>query len=223
MANASRLFQERIEWSNSVLCLGFDFRPEHVPACFYKYGPDGYLEGERSMISYLHAALFAVQDHVACIKPNIAFFEALGMDGLYALQALNGMARNTEVPVILDAKRGDIGSTNEAYAKAYLNPTGFGGSAPIDHIYCDGLTINPFLGTDSLTPYLAAAEVGEKALFFLVSTSNRDGAMVQQATTKDGKTVKEVIAHWIHERYKTRNFVSKGLSGLGAVVGATDP
>src|SRR5690606_9306648 len=112
---------------------------------------------------YLAAVLEAVSDLVAACKPQAAFFEAMGPAGYAALAELTALARDLGVPVVLDAKRGDIGSTAAAYAEAYL------GDGPLA---ADALTVNPYLGLDTLEPFVAAAVRGGRGLYVLVRTSN---------------------------------------------------
>jgi orotidine-5'-phosphate decarboxylase len=108
---------------------------------------------------------------VAAFKPNIAFFEALGLGGLAALSELISDARLRGVPVLLDAKRGDIGSTAEAYAHAYLNPQSLDGLYPKD-FEVDAITYSPYLGYPSIEPLVSACRERGKGLFLLVRTSN---------------------------------------------------
>ncbi|MFC6591006.1 orotidine-5'-phosphate decarboxylase [Deinococcus lacus] len=140
----------------------------------------------------------------ACIKPQLAFYEALGVPGLEILEEVCSLARALELPVILDAKRGDIGSTAEAYAAAWLTGR-HAGSA---------LTVNPFLGFRTLDPFTAAARAHGGALFVLVKTSNPDQADLQGSGVSE-KVAAEVARLGAEE--------GPGLSSVGAVVGATHP
>jgi orotidine-5'-phosphate decarboxylase len=146
------------------------------------------------------------------VKPQLAFFEALGAEGMAAFADTCGYARRAGLLVIADGKRGDIGSTARAYATAYLE-----GNEPV----ADALTVNPYLGRESIEPYLAAARRDGAGIFCIVKTSNAGGD-VQDVSLSDGRLlwhhVAELVADWGAEVVGER-----GLSAVGAVVGATHP
>jgi orotidine-5'-phosphate decarboxylase len=159
----------------------------------------------------------AVAGHAAVVKPQVAFFEALGGYGLTALEAVAAAARAAGLLVLADAKRGDIGSTAEAYASAWLRPRG-AGEAPV----ADALTVNPYLGGDALAPFLAAgAEMGA-GVFVLARTSNPGGADLQELELAAGGRVWERVAMAIAAAGEAR-VGEQGLSDVGAVVGITQP
>jgi len=149
------------------------------------------------------------------VKPQVAFFEALGGPGMTALERVCAHARAAELLVIADAKRGDIGSTAEAYAQAWVYRRE--GGPPI----ADAVTVSPYLGGDSLEPFLAACHDGA-GVFVLARTSNPGSTDLQEAMLADGRPVwertAELIAGW-GERFVGES----GLSAVGAVVGATWP
>lgn len=151
----------------------------------------------------------ALADRVAVLKPQSAFFERFGSRGVAVLERTIADARSAGALVILDAKRGDIGSTVEAYAQAYLDS-----AAPL---FADALTASPYLGYASLEPLYATAEKHGSGVFVLAFTSNPEGAAVQQALTADGKTVGATIL----EGAAARNAGIEPLGSIGAVVGAT--
>ena len=146
------------------------------------------------------------------VKPQLAFFEALGADGMRALEEVCAYARQAGLLVIADGKRGDIGSTARAYAAAYLE-----GSPPL----ADALTVNPYLGRDSLEPLLGACRRHGAGVFCLVKTSN-EGGEIQDLKLSDGlplwQHVAKLVAEWGEDLVGER-----GLSSVGAVVGATHP
>ena len=151
----------------------------------------------------------ALADRVAVLKPQSAFFERFGSRGVAVLERTIADARSAGALVILDAKRGDIGSTVEAYAQAYLDS-----AAPL---FADALTASPYLGYGSLEPLYATAEKHGAGVFVLAFTSNPEGAEVQQAFTAGGKTVGATIL----EGAAARNAGIEPLGSIGAVVGAT--
>jgi len=145
----------------------------------------------------------------------VAFFEAVGGYGLSALERISAYAREAGLLVIADAKRGDIGSTASAYAEAWLSPVD--GETPI----ADAMTVNPYLGRDSLEPFLVACGDGA-GLFVLARTSNPGGADLQEAELASGELLWERTASLI-DAWGAPYVGSCGLSAVGAVVGATHP
>ena len=149
---------------------------------------------------------------MVAVKPQLAFFEALGPAGMGAFDEVCRYARHAGVLVIADGKRGDIGSTARAYADAYLD-----GTPP----RADALTVNPWLGRESMEPYLASARRNGAGIFVLVKTSNA-GADVQDVTLSDGRPMWQHVAQLVNEWGE--DLVGEvGLSSVCAVVGATHP
>ena len=131
--------------------------------------------------------------YVVAVKPQAAFFEALGSDGIRALEDVCAYARGTGLLVLLDAKRNDIGSTARAYSAAYLEPNEDGD--PL----ADAMTATPYLGLDSLEPFLAACRRHGSGVFLLVRTSNAGAADVQDAILSDGRPLWQHLATLVHE------------------------
>lgn len=162
----------------------------------------------------------AVADVVAVVKPQAAFFEQYGAPGWEALRRVVACAHEHDLPVILDAKRGDIGSTSVAYAAAAFGgaPALIGG--PLPGLGADAVTVNPYLGDDALEPFLARCDQG-KGVFVLARTSNPGAAELQEKDC-DGRPlylhVTEMIA-----RLGNGRVGGHGYSDVGAVVGATAP
>ena len=154
----------------------------------------------------------------ACVaaKPQLAFFEQLGAFGWRALEHVCAHARANGLIVLADAKRGDIGSTARAYAAAYLEPRG--DAPPV----ADAMTANLYLGRDSLEPYLAACRRHGAGLFCLLKTSNEGGADVQDLVLSDGRPAWHHISGYVRELGEEL-VGGRGLSSVGAVVGATHP
>ena len=135
------------------LCVGLDPHQGRVPSLFGGDTPDGIEAWGLAMIR-------ACEGRVACIKPQVAFYERHGPEGLKALQTIARAAREAGLIVLMDAKRGDIGSTAEGYAAAYL-----GKNAPF---FSDALTVNPYMGLDTLEPYVREGEAQGKGVIVLV-------------------------------------------------------
>ncbi|RMG16049.1 MAG: orotidine-5'-phosphate decarboxylase [Planctomycetota bacterium] len=186
----SRLCSER-----GPLCAGIDPRPERLPP-----GLDAVAWGEE--------ACRLLSARVAAIKPQLAFFD----DAWEAVERLAPAARAGGALLVADAKRGDIGSTAEAYAQRIL-----------ERSPADAVTLNPYLGGDSLAPWIDAAARLGKGLFVLVKTSNPGSADLQDLRLEGGETVCERVARLVHRLGEDLRGPESGRSLLGAVVGLTAP
>ncbi len=210
---AERLHR-RIRDVDSRVCLGIDPRPSLSELTApERLGGDPARVAD-AVVRYFTTVLRATHDRLACCKPQAAFFEALGLHGLEALARLLQVARELELPVILDAKRGDIGSTSEAYARAYLGTGDFA---------ADALTVNAYLGLDTLEPYLDAAVRHGRGLFVVLKTSNPGSADLQDLRLASGELLHQALADRLTERAAALPADGAGYTALGAVVGATYP
>jgi orotidine-5'-phosphate decarboxylase len=197
---ADRLAAE-VDRKRSQLVVGLDPRTDLLP-----------IELRGDVARFCCGIIDAVAPHAVAVKPQLAFFEALGPAGMGAFDEVCRYARHAGVLVIADGKRGDIGSTARAYADAYLD-----GSPP----RADALTVNPWLGRESMEPYLAAARRNGAGIFVLVKTSNA-GADVQDVTLLDGRPMWQHVAQLVNEWGE--DLVGEvGLSSVCAVMGATHP
>ncbi|MDX3077185.1 orotidine-5'-phosphate decarboxylase [Streptomyces sp. NPDC088354] len=151
----------------------------------------------------------ALADRVAVLKPQSAFFERFGSRGIAVLERAVADARAAGALVVMDAKRGDIGSTMDAYAATYLDP-----ASPL---FSDAVTVSPYLGFGSLRPALDAARASGSGVFVLALTSNPEGAEVQRSTAPDGRSLAQVMLDHI----AAENAGATPLGSVGAVVGAT--
>jgi len=159
-----------------------------------------------------------VSPHVPAIKPQVAFFEQLGVPGFRALHSVMDYARHAGLIVIADAKRGDIGSTAEAYADAWL-----AGEDPNAAAWpADALTVNPYLGTDSLQPFVDLAHRRNAGLYVLVRTSN-PGAAEFQDRISDGEPLYKTVAQTVQRLSESTRAADQVFGCVGAVVGATWP
>ncbi len=210
------LFVTRSRDLGHPLCVGLDPHLNLIPEIFGGGDLDPAApETSRVVTSFLLAILDRLPGRVAVVKPQIAFFERLGWRGLQALETLVGRARELELLVLLDAKRGDIGSTANAYAGAYLEP-----ASPLP---ADALTLNPYLGLDSLEPFLRRADEHGKGLFVLAKTSNPGSGDFQDRTLDGGASLFATVASSLAERAEVLRGPETGWSNLGVVVGATYP
>jgi orotidine-5'-phosphate decarboxylase len=151
----------------------------------------------------------ALADQVAVLKPQSAFFERFGSRGIGILESIIRQSREAGVLVLLDVKRGDIGSTMAAYADAYL--------APASSLRADAITVSPYLGVGSLRPAFDAAAAHGGGVFVLALTSNPEGPTVQHAVTASGRSVAQTVIDEISQL----NAGADPLGSIGAVVGAT--
>ncbi len=197
---------ESVDRKRTQVVVGLDPRPDLIP-----------LEVRDDVPRFCRGIIDAVAPHAAAVKPQLAFFEALGVEGIAALEELCGYSRAAGLHVILDGKRGDIGSTARAYAAAYLEPREEGGVA-----LGDALTVNPYLGPDSVEPYLAACRRHGTGIFCVVKTSNPGGADIQDLALSDGRPVWQHVARLVGE-WGADLVGERGLSSVGAVIGATHP
>ena len=153
-------------------------------------------------------AVEAVAPVVGVVKPQSAFYERFGSRGIAVLERVVAESRAAGALVLLDVKRGDIGSTSQAYADAYLDPT--------SPLACDAITVSPYLGFGSLDPMVEAARTHGAGLFVLALTSNPEGPEVQHARTEQGTVAGTVLGH-----LRRLNAGAEPLGSFGAVVGAT--
>ena len=210
VAFAERL-AEAVGHKRSQLVVGLDPRVELLPV---ELRGDGDAEG---CARFCRGIVDAVAPHAVAVKPQSAFFEALGADGVRALEDVCDYARTAGLLVIADAKRGDIGSTARAYAAAFLEPRA-GHLGPL----ADALTVSPYLGRDSVDPFLQACRLHGAGIFCLVKTSNPGSADVQDLALSDGRPLWQQVAELVRE-WGEELVGDNGLSAVGAVVGATHP
>jgi orotidine-5'-phosphate decarboxylase len=184
------------------LCVGIDPHPQLLTAWGLADDPAGLRIFSETCVSSLAG-------RVAAVKPQSAFFERHGSAGVSVLESTIRQLRDAGTLVILDVKRGDIGSTAAAYADAYLDPT--------SSLAADAITVSPYLGFGSLRPMIDRALGAGAGVFVLALTSNPEGAQVQRATGPDGTTVAQSMINAIAQV----NAGVKPFGDIGAVIGAT--
>jgi len=182
-----------VERKGAPLCVGLDPDPARMP------------EG-LGVVEFCRGIVDAVAEHAVAVKPQAAFFEAQGAEGWAALTQVCDYARDAGLLVIVDAKRGDVPSTARAYVAAF---------API----ADAVTVNPYLGYDSLEPFFARDGLG---VFVIVKTSNPGSVDLQDLPLADGRPLWQHVAELV-DRWAADLVGGSGLSSVGAVVGATFP
>lgn len=155
------------------------------------------------------AVLEASIDVAACIKPQVAYFERFGSEGFRVLERLLKEARSADVMTIADAKRGDIGSTNDGYAQAWLDER--------SPLCADAVTLSPYLGVPALAPVITKAKETGRGVFILAATSNPEGRLLQTARTAQEEKVETMIMRQVRDL----NEGSEGYGSVGVVLGAT--
>src|SRR5438876_5026771 len=216
MARFGDRLAEEVERKRSQLVVGLDPRPDLLPV---ELKGDAHLGREHAADAcarFCRGLVDAVAPHVVAVKPQVAFFEALGADGIRALEEVCAYARSAELLVIADGKRGDVGSTARAYAAGYLERAE--GRPPL----ADALTVNPYLGRDAVEPFLAACRRDGGGVFCVLKTSNAGGAEIQDLALSDGRPLWHEVARLVRE-WGEGLVGDGGLSSVGAVVGATHP
>ena len=221
-------FSDRLEdvitKNQSILVAGIDPDLEAIPETFFTEAKKSVTSDEelvaRVIGDFYISTLERVHNRIGATKPNLAFFEQYGIAGIRAYQMITHWCRTNNLPIIADAKRGDIGSTASAYARAFFRKTPVG-QIPVSTLYADALTVNPFLGFDTLDPFIEQAIKSGAGIFVLVRTSNPGSGDLQ--SVGDGTDdVSSKVAMWLN-RHAEKLQGSCGISGLGAVVGATHP
>jgi orotidine-5'-phosphate decarboxylase len=233
---------EAIERKRTQLVVGLDPLPELLPVELAGDAHEGRDHAAAACARFCCGIVDAVAPYAVAVKPQLAFFEALGSDGMRAFEDVCAYARSAGLLVIADGKRSDIGSTARAYATAYLEGAaqppvrdsarpnrgqgeGVRGNREVPPgtrpPLADAMTVSPYLGRDSLEPLLGACRRQGAGLFCLVKTSN-EGGEIQDLALSDGRPLWQhvalLVAEWGEELVGER-----GLSSVGAVVGATHP
>ncbi len=206
---------ERVEDSASHLALGIDPDPSRIFAPgspFLAAFPGS--DPETTLNKFCHLAIEAASLYACCVKFQSAFFESMGLWGMRSLATNIRLARDRGLPVILDAKRGDIGNTAKAYAAAYLERS--------SDFYADALTVNPYLGPDTLIPFVETASANLGGLFVLVRTSNPGSAQFQGTFSQEDLPLHGKVARAVND-LGGASVGSRGYSDVGAVAGATYP
>lgn len=194
----------RVE-ERGVVCVGLDTAPDYIPDYLF----EGRSESE-AIVEFNKQIIDATIDVSSCFKVQIAYYEALGLKGMIAYKETLDYLREKDAIIIADIKRGDIAATAKQYAKAH-----FEGDFEADFI-----TLSPYMGMDSIEPYLPYMETGNKGVFSLVRTSNKGAEDIEMLKTTDGRDVYKVVGDRLIEMGS--NIVGEcGYSSIGGVIGCT--
>lgn len=206
--------------------MGLDPKLEYIPVSIRKknvelYG-NNFKAASESILEFNKRLIDAVSDIIPAIKPQLAYYEMYGTDGISAFEETVRYGREKGMLVIADGKRNDIGSTSEAYSKSYLGETLLEDSITKPAFDVDALTVNGYLGIDGIKPMIEDCNKYGKGIFVLVKTSNPSSTQLQDMVVEDGRKVFEVVADLVADWGK--DVIGEcGYSSVGAVVGATWP
>ncbi len=211
---------EKIIAMQNPTCVGLDTQLDYLPAEM-REGVETCEQAADAILAFNKKIVDSVCDIVPAVKVQIAYYEQYGAAGVAAFLATVAYAKEKGLFVIADCKRNDIGSTAARYSAAYLGETALGDKM-LRVAGCDFLTVNAYLGTDGVAPFLDDCKKFDTGLFILVKTSNPSSGELQDLKLSDGRTVYECMGDMV-ENWGAE-FVGKyGYSAIGAVVGATHP
>ena len=221
MKNIIDILIEKIKETGNPTVMGLDPRYEILPKCVTDKYPKT-LEGvAQAIIEYNKALIDATYDIIPAVKPQIAFYEMFGIPGIQAFKETCEYAKQKGMIVIGDIKRGDIGSTAQSYSNAYLGITKIGDTEQ-SIFNVDFVTINPYMGTDCVKPFIEDCKKYNKGLFILVKTSNPSSGELQDLKLETDEEVytrvAKLVENWGEELRGEYNY-----SSIAAVVGATYP
>lgn len=219
--NAIDILINKIKETNNPTVIGLDPRYELLPKCVLEKYPDT-LEGvSQAIVEYNKALIDETYDVIPAVKPQIAFYEMFGIPGMKAFEETCKYAKQKGMIVIADIKRGDIGSTAQGYSNAYLGKTKIGEKE--ESIFdVDFATVNPYMGTDCVKPFIEDCKKYDKGIFILVKTSNPSSGELQDVKLENGEEVYVKVAKLVEEWGKKLRG-EYGYSSIAAVVGATYP
>ena len=212
---------DKIKSMNNPTVIGVDTRYDMVPNCVKnKYSTD--IKGMcDAMLEYSKALIDATSDIVPAVKLQSAYFEMYGIEGITVLKEMIDYCKEKEMVVMVDAKRGDIGSTSKGYSNAYLGRNIIDGKEK-EIFDSDFLTVNSYMGTDCVMPFVEDCVKYDKGIFCLVKTSNKSSGEIQDLKTEDGEEVYKKMGRMV-EKWGENLRGEYGYSSIAAVVGATYP
>ena len=212
---------EKIEQTQNPTVIGLDPRTEMIPDCIKNKYEDNFEGISKAIIEYNKKIIDEVYDIIPAVKPQIAFYEMYGIPGMEAFKQTCEYAKEKGMIVIVDAKRGDIGTTAAGYSNAFLGKTKLKNK---EESVFDGdfITVNPYMGTDTIAPFLEDCKKYNKGIFVLVKTSNKSSGDLQDLELKNGKKVYEEVAELV-KKWGQDYIGESGYSDVAVVVGATYP
>ena len=217
---------DKIKQVNNPTVMGLDPKMDYIPTSikekyFKEYGVTLKAAGF-SLIEFNKKLIDAVCDIVPIVKPQLAYYEMFGINGLMAFEETVKYAKEKGLLVLADAKRNDIGSTAQAYSCAFLGETKFDDTNFVKVFDADAVTVKPYFGIDGVKPFIDDCKKFDKGIFILVKTSNPSSIELQNLKVEDGKLVFERVADLVNEWSKAC-IGSNSYSSVGVVAGATHP
>lgn len=219
--NAIDQLINKIKEKNNPTVIGLDPKYDQLPNSIkqkYEKTPEGVA---KAILEFNQTLVDNVCDIIPAVKVQIAFYEMLGLPGMQTFYATCKYAKQKGMIVMVDAKRGDIGSTAEGYSNAFIGKTKIE-----DKLYgndnIDFVTVNPYLGIDGVKPFIEDCKKYNKGIFVLVKTSNPSSGELQDLKLENGKTIYETVGNLV-ENWGTELIGENGYSSIAAVVGATYP
>ncbi|NCC48628.1 MAG: orotidine-5'-phosphate decarboxylase [Clostridia bacterium] len=226
MKTFSERLTDAIRRTGNPTVMGLDpmlsYLPDDLLRWFLEQTDDPQLAAGLAIFEFNRRLIDQVSDLIPAVKPQLAYYEQYGLPGIDALRRTIEYAREKGLLVIADGKRNDIGSTAEAYARAWLGETTWSGHLTKAVFAADALTVNAYLGSDGVTPFSQVCAEKGKGLFVLVRTSNPSAGELQDLRLEDGRTVYQAMADQV-SRWGEALTGPDGYSAIGAVVGATWP
>lgn len=221
MKNAMDVLIEKIKECDNPTVIGVDTRYDMVPECVRKkYSTD--LKGMcNAMLEYSKALIDATYDIIPAVKLQSAYFEMYGVEGIKLYKEMIDYCKEKGMVVMADVKRGDIGSTSAGYSRAYL------GKNMIDEkeqaiFDVDFATVNPYMGSDCVMPFVEDCKKYDKGIFVLVKTSNKSSGEIQDVKAEDGEEIYKKVAKLVNT-WGSELIGENGYSSVSSVVGATYP
>ena len=212
---------EKIKIMKNPTVIGLDPRYEMLPKCVKEKYPKTIEGVGQAIIEYNKTIIDAIYDIIPAIKPQIAFYEMYGISGMQAFKETCEYAKQKWMFVIADIKRGDIGSTAQGYSNAYIGKTKIEENE--QSLYdIDFVTVNPYMGTDCVKPFIDDCKKYNKGLFILVKTSNPSSGELQDVKLENGEEVYTRVAKYV-EKWGEELRGEYNYSSISAVVGATYP
>ena len=221
MKIAIDLLIDKIKEKNNPTVIGLDPRYNMIPSFIKeKYGKD--IKGVcDAILEYNKRLIDSTYDIIPAVKPQIAFYEMYGIEGLKAFKETCKYAKEKGMVVIADIKRGDIGTTAAAYSNAFLGKTDLNNNL-YSAFDVEFVTVNPYLGSDGILPFIEDCRKYNKGIFILVKTSNKSSGELQDIKTEDGKEIYVKVAELVN-KWGKELIGENGYSSVSSVVGATYP
>ena len=219
--NAIDKLIKKIKSTQNPTVMGLDPRYEMIPKCITKKYSQDITGACKAILEFNKAIIDETYDIIPAVKPQIAFYEMLGVEGMKVFKETCEYAKQKGMVVIADIKRGDIGSTAQGYSNAFLGKTAIGENE--EAIFdVDFVTVNPYLGIDGVNPFIEDCKKYNKGIFILAKTSNKSSGELQDIKTEDGIEIYAKVAQLI-EKWGEELIGENGYSSIAAVVGATYP